>query len=655
LADPQRAAAAPEIAHRQPELDGPDVGLEPPGRPPPERFALAAAAQPGGPRPGALPPGAMGAAALLAIQRAAGNRTAATLVRGMSTSVAPGRRSSPHVAVGSGGTAARPATFAVQRLAPDRAAIAPDRAGGASDPSAEAPDERRAVEAPNDHRATDPGGGSEGGRTAAPGRAGPTEAAEAAKAGADSGARAAVAEPGQAQGDAGAEGGAGVRKVDAAEMDEQTAALVADFLAQFGSRLDEVKGPAAVLADPKVRRAAGRLVPDREELVTAGAEQAREPRDEATSPLSPAVIQREPPGTGTVPTRKVKVSIPDWPKIPLFKDRNVGSWFLLSGVVESPTYEGEAKPPDAIRDDTTEQELQLTADGKVKGYAATFHKETLAKTGNTELEGKVAVEVTDESVKVSGLSLKLPDLGGSSNVLLEGQFDFDLLEWPAGEPPGVMVLSYTQKIGLKSSFTVDGWAIKGQLSLPLKVSIKPNPAKVAEYVARVIGPRLAVAAPAGLAIGAPLVAGGVCIALWVNAIRAGQDIAKALDSAKLNTLGYVTAYFNTIMGYTSQRYANEGSAAGKAAAQKVLDGLRWGDLPAGAQEKIRAEYIDAGTMDLAGVQASMWKQYRAAAIAWYRKEHEWDAWAYDKGLPSDLHSLITNLDIVGPPWPVSAY
>jgi hypothetical protein len=151
------------------------------------------------------------------------------------------------------------------------------------------------------------------------------------------------------------------------------------------------------------------------------------------------------------------------------------------------------------------------------------------------------------------------------------------------------------------------------------------------------------------------VAGGICVALWINAIEAGQDMAKAIDSAKLNTLGYVTAYFNTIMGYTNQRYSNEGSAAGKAAAQKVLDGLRWGELPAGAQEKIRTEYLEAGTMDLAGVQASMWKQYRAAAITWYRQEHQWDAWAYDKGLPSDLRRLTKNLDIVGPPWPVSAY
>lgn len=109
------------------------------------------------------------------------------------------------------------------------------------------------------------------------------------------------------------------------------------------------------------------------------------------------------------------------------------------------------------------------------------------------------------------------------------------------------------------------------------------------------------------------------------------------------------------MGYPSQRYSNAGSAEGTSAAQKVLDGLCWSELPAGAQEKVRAEYIKEGTMDLAGVQASMWKQYRAAAIAAYRKEHDWDAWAYDKGLPSDLRVLINNLDMVGPPWPVSAY
>jgi hypothetical protein len=132
-------------------------------------------------------------------------------------------------------------------------------------------------------------------------------------------------------------------------------------------------------------------------------------------------------------------------------------------------------------------------------------------------------------------------------------------------------------------------------------------------------------------------------------------MAKAIDSAKLNTLGYVTAYFNTIMGYKSQRYANAGSADGASAAQKVLDGLRWSELPEGAQATIRAEYINEGTMNLGGVQASMWNVYRAAAIAAFRKEHDWDAWAYDNGLPSDLRSLESKLDIVGPPWPVSAY
>ena len=91
-------------------------------------------------------------------------------------------------------------------------------------------------------------------------------------------------------------------------------------------------------------------------------------------------------------------------------------------------------------------------------------------------------------------------------------------------------------------------------------------------------------------------------------------------------------------------------AEGKAAAQKVLDGLRWSELPEGAQERIRKEYITAGTLDLSSVQASMWSTYRGQAIAVYRKEHDWDAWAYDKGLPSDLGKLIRILDIVAPPW-----
>lgn len=620
-------------------------------------LGIIAAAPPGSTPPArALPPGAMGVAALLGIQRLAGNQAAAILARGMSSPVRPEPR-----ALGGGDGSRIPAPVG------DGAGGPPGRGDKLGGPvqrtDAGEPDDAREV-----HGSSGSGGQSPAGQPPAAKTEEPAQAGEAAQPGGGRGPDAMGAE--------GDGGGAQPRKVDAAGMDEQTAGLVADFVSEFGPQLGEVKGPAARLLDPAVRSAAARLAPDRRELVAPDALQSAPrqsaPRQSASRQSAPRgeerrlqrsaalvqcepAVQRGPEAKAKIPVQKVKVTLPEWPQIPLFKDRNVGSWFLLSGVVESPAWEGEAKPPDDIRDDTTEQELQLTADGKVKGYAATLHKETLAKTGNVELEGKVAVEVTDESVKVSGLSLKLPDLGGSSNILLEGQFDFDLLDWPAGEPPGVMVLSYTQKIGVKSGFTTDGWALKGQLSLPLKVSIKPNPVKVAEYVARVIGPRLAAAAPAGLAIGAPLVAGGVCMALWLNAIKTGEDMAVAMDAAKFNTLGYVTAYFNTIMGYKTQRYSNAGSAEGTSAAQKVLDGLRWSELPEGAQEKVRAEYIKEGTMDLAGVQASMWKQYRAAAIAAFREEHSWDAWAYDKGLPSDLNGLIHDLDIVGPPWPVSAY
>jgi hypothetical protein len=443
--------------------------------------------------------------------------------------------------------------------------------------------------------------------------------------------------------------------VTAANLDEQTAQLVAEFSETFGSRADEIEGPTAALLNPRVRRAAARLLPDRAEEL-AGVQLQRTPsRDLQSSQLrrTPATLQRQ--GTGTVPTQKVKVTLPDWPKTPLFKDKDLGSWFLLSGEVESPAWEGEAKPPDNIRDDTKEAELQLTADGKVKGYSATLYKESLGKAGPAEVEGQVAVEVTDKSVKVSGLSVKLPDVGGQSPILLQGQFDFSVMEWEANEPPALMVLSYTTKVGVKSSFTEGGWTFSGSTNIPIKLSIKPNPVKVAEYVTRVIGPRLAAAAPAGLAIAAPLVAGGVCLALWINAIQSGEDMAKAMDYAKENTIGYVTGYFNTIMGYDYQRYSNQGATEGKAAAQKVLDGLRWSELPAGAQAQIREQYITEGTLDLAGVQASMWSTYRSKAVAWYREEHDWDAWAYDKGLPSDLAKLQRNLDIVGPPWSISSY
>ena len=485
-----------------------------------------------------------------------------------------------------------------------------------------------------------------------------------------------LASPGEAQADAKSAvggqaspptGGRGEDEASAADeqpalsaeaLDPQIAALVADFAAEFGSRQDEVSGTAGQLLDPSLRSAAAKLIPDRrDELMGPQLQRSALPGAGPAGRIQRSVagIQRE-KGTGTLPTQKVKVTIPNWPKMPLFKDVNLGSWFLLSGEIESPAWEGEAKPPDHLRDDTKESELQLTADGKVSGYSATFYKETMGKVGGADLEGQVGVEVTNKSVKVSGVSLKFPDWGGEDGTLLAvGQLDFSILEWETGEPPAVMVLSYVKKLGMKSDFMLDGWKMSGNLHVPVKFSMKPNPAKVAEFVTRVIGPRLAAAAPAGLAIGAPLLAGGVCLAIWMNAIQAGEDFATAIDYAKQNTLGYVTEYFYTIMGHEASKYSNGGASAGKAAAQKVLDGLRWDELPAGAQAKIREEYLDAGSLNMPGVQASIWNKYRGEAIAWYRKEHDWDAWAYDKGLPSDLRSLIRTLDIAGPPWSITNY
>lgn len=437
-------------------------------------------------------------------------------------------------------------------------------------------------------------------------------------------------------------------------LDTRAAELVADFAAAFGSRQGEIEGPAARLLHPRMRTAAARLAPERAgELVGLREPPARERGGGSSLQRSLSTVQRQ--GGGKKKPKKVKITLPNWDPIPLFKDIKLTSWFLLSGSIEVPTFEGEASPPANIRDDTSDDELQLTADGKVSGYSGTFYKETLAESGDAKVEGKVGVEITSESVKVSGLTVQLPNVGGKSGVLLQGQFDFDLFEWKPGQLPDVMMLSYTTKVGAQKEATMpDGWELKGNLHLPIKLSIKPNPAKVADFVVRVIGPRLAAAAPAGLAIGAPLAAGAVCIAMWQNAIVAGEDMATAIDKAKLNTLGYVTSYFNTMMGYPP-KYSNAGAARGKADAQKELDKLRWGDLPEGAQERIRQEYLDAGKMNLGGAQQTMWTIYRSEAVAWYRQQHDWDAWAYDRGLPSDLGKLHRILDIVGPPWPISAY
>ena len=419
------------------------------------------------------------------------------------------------------------------------------------------------VDASEEKGSTGSAGESEGGQpdTATPGAA-PASAAGASTAdGSEGPPSAAAPTTDEGNGSTDADAGEEAEPITAATLDEHTAKLVAEFAARFGSGLGDVTGPTARLLDPRVRRAAARLVPESAEELGGGQVQRTAAHESGAGnhlQRSPAAVQREGKGTGNLPTRKVKVTIPNWSDTPLFKDVNLGSWFLLSGGVESPTYEGVAKPPDHLRDDTKEEELQLTADGLVSGYAETFHKETLLKVGDVELEGQVAVEVTSKSVKVSAFSLTFPNFGGESGLLLKPQLDFSLLEWEKGKRPGLMVLSATAKLGVTdSNFNEAGWQFTGSLFLPIKVSIQPNPAKVAEFVTRVIGPRLAAAAPAGLAIAAPLAAGGVCLALWINAVKAGEDFATAIDHAKGNTQGFVLNYFDTIMGYPP-KYSNQG-------------------------------------------------------------------------------------------------
>jgi hypothetical protein len=433
------------------------------------------------------------------------------------------------------------------------------------------------------------------------------------------------------------------RQLTPEELDLPTAGVIADLAQAEESDPASAAEPNPLL-DPALRQAAARLLPDRAQDLGFPPVQRL-----AAAPAvqhAPDTVQRK----GPIPTSKVKVALPGWQNIPLFKDRNLGQWFLLSGVVESPTWEGTAKPPESIRDDTTEQELQMTADGKVTGYAATLHKETLGKVGDAEVEGKLQVEVNDKgAVKVTGLTVQLPNYG-PEGTLLTGQYDFDIFEWEPGEPPSVMALSYTMKIGSDSKYSKDGWEMNGQLYLPLKLTIKPNPVKLAEYVARVVGPRLLAAAPAGLAIGAPLAVGAVLLAIYADAIRAGQDFGVAVEHATANTKGYVQAYVGTVLGHPI-RWSNAGASRGKADAQRVLDAERWNDLPEGAKAEIRKRFNDnPGFLNVPSAQSTMWSKFRDEAIASYREKNTFDAWMYDRGWGGNLGKLHRVMAAAAPPW-----
>lgn len=430
-----------------------------------------------------------------------------------------------------------------------------------------------------------------------------------------------------------------------------TAASIAD-LAQKVDDPSDVSPSARQLLTPPMRQAAAELVPDRAEDLGVPAPQEPGARVQRRAASDGVAVQRG-EGTGSVPTVKLSVKLP-WEPIPIAKERE-GGWFMLGGEIEAPTWEGTAKPPDSMRDDTKEIDFKADAEGRLEGVAVTLHQQELWSSGdNAKLDGKIAVETTKDGVKVTGATLTLPDLGGDSPVVLQGQFDFDLLDWPAGKPPKFMVLSYTKKIGIKSKTTKDGWEYDGRLFVPIKLTLRPSPAKVAEYVTRVIGPRVAAAAPAGLAIAAPLFGGAVCLAIWANAVQAGKDFAEAYDMAKQNTVGYVAGYFDAIYGYAPS-HSNAGAAAGKKDADRVLNGLRWNELSEGAKAKIRAEYLKEGTLDLAGAQQAAWSKYKAKAMAHYRSKHSVDAWMYDNGLGGDLAKLERMLNAGSPPWSLASY
>jgi hypothetical protein len=490
--------------------------------------------------------------------------------------------------------------------------------------------------------------GDSGGEGVVPGPQGPEAEGEKGGAGAPPVGAAGADEAEESEGEEAPAEAPVSRQLAPEDLDVTTAGVIAD-LAQAEGTDAASPGEPNPLLDPALLQAAARLLPDRAQDL--GFLPAQRRVIAPTVQRADTVVQRK----GTVPTKKVKVTLPGWQNIKLFTDRNVGQWFLLSGAVESPTWEGTAKPPGDIRDDTTEQELQMTADGKVTGYAATLHKETLGKVGDADIEGKLQVEVNDKgAVKVTGLTVQLPNYG-PEGTLLTGQYDFDIFEWEPGAPPSVMALSYTMKIGSDSTYTKDGWTMNGQLYLPIKLTIKPNPVKLAEYVARVVAPRLIAAAPAGLAIGAPLAVGAVLLAIYADAVRAGEDFGVAVEHATANTKGYVQAYVGTIFGHPI-RWSNAGATRGKADAQRVLDAERWNELPEGAKAEIRKRFEDnPGFLKVPSAQSTMWSMFRDQAIASYREKNPFDAWMYDRGWGGNLGKLYRVMAAAGPPWNAYGY
>jgi len=320
-----------------------------------------------------------------------------------------------------------------------------------------------------------------------------------------------------------------------------------------------------------------------------------------------------------------------------------GGYIKPAVTVDMPAIEGTAKAPPHLASDkefTFEKGKGLIPRVDILNYSDTVTSETL---GTFKIESKSGLELRKDKVELNAITVTFT--GVEPDSFVQPELAFDLVNWEKGEWPMFLDFSFGATFYKKVTQNVLGWEIEGKLALPVRVHLSVNEDKAAEWIVRTLGPRLVSALPAAAAIGAPLMAGAVCLALWIDAIETGREIASAVDDAYFNSRGYADAFIATANGREFSG-GNEGARRGAADANSVINRWKSSGLSPGLVDQVIATHLP-GQLNHATIAKQAWDRFSGSAIAEYRARHTVDAWCYDHGLPNDQRLLERVIRTVG--------
>jgi hypothetical protein len=364
--------------------------------------------------------------------------------------------------------------------------------------------------------------------------------------------------------------------------------------------------------------------------------------DHSAAPAHP-VAQRQ--GAGSIPTIKFKYPLVARKR---FKFSPIGmslagGYIKPAVTIDMPAIEGSAKPPPHLASDkefTFEKGKGLVPRADILRYSDQVTSETV---GTFKIEAKSGLELRKDKVELNAITVTFE--GVEPDRFYQPELAFDLVNWEKGEWPMFLDFNFGATFYKKISTNIAGWGIEGKIALPVKVHLSVNEDKAAEWIVRKLGPRLVGALPAAAAIGAPLMAGAVCLALWIDAIETGKEIASSVDEAYFNSRDYANAFIATANGRDDSA-GSEGARRGVTDANAVINRWKNSGLSPGLVDQIVAQHLP-GQLSHATIMKQAWDRFSSQAIAEYRARHSVDAWCYDHGLPNDQRLLERVIRTVG--------